>query len=161
MDDSSNTDSDALSVGPTVSSILGIKGPLRFRPHGSSQKAHVVLRRVEISDDLSDDGEINNVVYFSLFAQKRIEVKPGKEILLTVASPDGRFKDQAIIFEGNLADVDEMSDGEDDTQVAEEEEELDLPPLGEVIPPKMRRAWTKRNEDVSPVIRESLFVRLF
>ncbi|EGN96271.1 hypothetical protein SERLA73DRAFT_185930, partial [Serpula lacrymans var. lacrymans S7.3] len=61
---------------PTVSSILGIKGSLRFRRHGSSQKAHVVLRRVEISEDSSDDENRKPTVYYSLFAQKRIEVKP-------------------------------------------------------------------------------------
>lgn len=147
------TDNDALVPGPTVASILGIKGPLRFRPHGSSQKAHVVLRRVVISDDSSDDGEVNRIVRFSLFAQKRIEVKPGKEILLTVASPDGRFKDQAIIFEGDLPGPDEASDEENDTQVAEEEEDVYIPPVG--LPPKMRRAWTKKVEEVSPVVRES------
>ncbi|KAF9228803.1 hypothetical protein BS17DRAFT_679424, partial [Gyrodon lividus] len=61
---------------PTVASVLGIKGPLRFRRHGASQKAHVVLRRVEVSGDSTYSGGKSSIVYFSLFAQKRIEVKP-------------------------------------------------------------------------------------
>ncbi|KAI0047039.1 hypothetical protein FA95DRAFT_1454733, partial [Auriscalpium vulgare] len=61
---------------PTAASVLGIKGHLRFRPHGSSQKAHVVLRRVELNDDSDDEEAQHPIVYFSLFARKRIEVKP-------------------------------------------------------------------------------------
>ncbi|KIJ63267.1 hypothetical protein HYDPIDRAFT_56867, partial [Hydnomerulius pinastri MD-312] len=61
---------------PTVASVLGIKGSLRFRRHGASQKAHVVLRRVEVSEGSSYNGIRTPVAYFSLFAQKRIEVKP-------------------------------------------------------------------------------------
>ncbi|GLB35497.1 hypothetical protein LshimejAT787_0210620 [Lyophyllum shimeji] len=151
MDDSSVTDSDTFALGPSVASILGIQGNLRFRPHGSTQKAHVILRRVTVQEDSSDDGEVCNVVRFSLFAQKRIEVKPGKEILLTVASPDGRFKDLPVVLEGDLLSAEDTSDGEDDTQVADEED-IFLPPAGEAIPPKMRRAWTKKADDVSLVI---------
>lgn len=147
MDDSSLSESDDLSMATTVASVLGIKGSLRFRPHKSSQKAHVVLRRVEVSDDSSDDGDSKQIVYYSLFAHKPIQVKPGKEILLTVS--DGRFKDRAIMFEGDLRGPEEPSDDEEVTQVAEEEEELFLPPVREAIPPKMRRAWTRKIDEVS------------
>ncbi|KAG1736859.1 uncharacterized protein EDB91DRAFT_1015900, partial [Suillus paluster] len=61
---------------PTVSSVLGIKGSLRFRRHGASQKAHVVLRRVELAEESGNDTGKSSTIYFSLFAQKRIEVKP-------------------------------------------------------------------------------------
>ncbi|KII89310.1 hypothetical protein PLICRDRAFT_79588, partial [Plicaturopsis crispa FD-325 SS-3] len=61
---------------PTLASILGLKGALRLRPHGSSQKAHVVLRRVEAPEGSDDEEDDKPAVYFSLFAQKRIEVKP-------------------------------------------------------------------------------------
>ncbi|KAI0309479.1 hypothetical protein OF83DRAFT_1037088, partial [Amylostereum chailletii] len=61
----------------TAASILGIKGDLRVRAHGSTQKAHLILRRVEFDDSEDEDEEKDpNVVLFSLFAQKRIEVKP-------------------------------------------------------------------------------------
>lgn len=159
MDSSSTADSDNLLPEPTVASILGIQGPLRFRPHGSSQKAHVVLRRVEISDDSSDEGEggsSKRVVYFSLFAQKRIEVKPGKEILLTVASADGRFKDRPLVFEGDLPTEVSASDEEEEA----EEEVMFLPPIAQAIPPKMRRAWTKRTELLNPsIIRTFLYIK--
>ncbi|KAF9466230.1 hypothetical protein BDZ94DRAFT_1251452 [Collybia nuda] len=156
MDDSSTIDGDVPILGSSVASVLGIKGSLRFRLHGSTQKAHVVLRRVTISEESSDDGEGGNVVRFSLFAQKRIEVKPGKEILLTVASEDSLFKDRPVVLEGNLTGEEELSSAEDDTQVAEEEEvDIYIPPPAPVIPPKMRRGWTKKAEEVSPVTQRT------
>ncbi|KAH7928195.1 hypothetical protein BV22DRAFT_225080 [Leucogyrophana mollusca] len=141
MDDSSS-DSSAQTTAPTVASVLGVKGSLRFRKHGASQKAHVVLRRVELSDNSSAGDGKGPVAYFSLFAQKRIEVKPGKEILLAVASDDGTFTDQAVIFEGDLFDSETSSEAEIETQVAEDDP-LDLPSV-QAVPPKMRRTWTKQ-----------------
>ncbi|TFL01053.1 hypothetical protein BDV98DRAFT_478647, partial [Pterulicium gracile] len=61
---------------PPATSILGTKGPLRFRPHGTTQKPHVVLRRVEVADYNSDGEDNGTLVYFSIFALKRIECKP-------------------------------------------------------------------------------------
>lgn len=108
MDGSNGADEDYVSPEPTVASMLGIRGPLRFRTHGSTQKAHVVLRQVEPSEESGDEGDgkssSKSAVYFSLFAQKRIEVKPGKEILLAVATPDGRFIETPVIFTGDFLD---------------------------------------------------------
>lgn len=160
MDDS-GSDTDVLSAGPEVASILGIKGSLRFRPHGSSQKAHVVLRRVEIADDSSDD-EGKSVVYFSLFAQKRIEVKPGKEILLALPPSAGRFQDQAVIFEGDMRGAENASDEEEDALTPAAEEEPVILPSRDILPPKknMRRTWSKRiPEQVSPIECELLVPR--
>ncbi|KAI0320289.1 hypothetical protein OF83DRAFT_1053327, partial [Amylostereum chailletii] len=39
----------------TAASILGIKGDLRVRAHGSTQKAHLILRRVEFDDSEDED----------------------------------------------------------------------------------------------------------
>ena len=161
MEGSSTPEANEIPISAAVASILGVKG-LRFRPHGSSQKAHVVLRRVVEEDDSSDDGRVTRVVRFSLFAHKRIEVKPGKEILLTVATQDGLFKDTAVVFEGDLSGDESDSVEEDITQaVKEEEEETYYPPLGHAIPPKMRRAWTKRIEEVISVARELYFLTSF
>ncbi|KAI0059139.1 WD40 repeat-like protein [Artomyces pyxidatus] len=143
MDDAVNLRGIASSSSPTAASVLGIKGSLRFRPHGSSQKAHVVLRRVELDSDSADEGEEKPVIYFSLFAQKRIEVKPGKEILLTLA--DGPFKDRAIVFEGDVPSASSSSDEEEETQVAEDDD--DVMPPEHSIPPKMRKPWLKRFEE--------------
>ena len=151
MDDFTSESSAQLQC-PSVLSVLGIKGALRFRRHGASQKAHVVLRRVEISEDAPYPPGRGPVAYFSLFAQKRIEVKPGKEILLSVASEDGSFTDQAVIFEGDLSVVpDSNSDEEEEVekQIAHDDTFSDLP-VPHVIPPKMRRTWTK-HEQVSSV----------
>lgn len=147
MTDSSSIDNDLMSLAPTAASILGIKGPLRFRPHGSSQKAHVVLRRVDPESDSDGEGDTKGVVQFSLFAYKRIEVKPGKEILLTVA--DGPFKDRAIIFEGDDLGAPSLSDVEEETQVAEDDDAL-VPPEHS-LPLKMRKPWAKRPEVSVPL----------
>lgn len=157
MDDS--TAESSLRLHPSsVTSVLGVKGALRFRRHGASQKAHVVLRRVGLSQDSSYPPGRAPVAYFSLFAQKRIEVKPGKEILLSVASEDGSFTDQAVIFEGDLSVVpDSNSDEEDEVekQIAHDDTFSD-PPVSHVIPPKMRRTWTKQHEQVSAVQGEHI-----
>ncbi|KAG2139005.1 hypothetical protein DEU56DRAFT_331024 [Suillus clintonianus] len=142
----SASDSPVSISSPTVSSVLGIKGSLRFRRHGASQKAHVVLRRVELPEESGNGTGKSPVAYFSLFAQKRIEVKPGKEILLAVASEDGSFTDQAVIFEGDLLGSDTRTEVEQETQT-NIEPVVDVP----FVPPKMRRTWTKAFEQVSVV----------
>ena len=162
MTDSSSIDNELVALAPTAASVLGIKGPLRFRPHGSSQKAHVILRRVDPESDSEGEGETKSAVQFSLFAYKRIEVKPGKEILLTVA--DGPFQDRAIIFEGHDLEASSLSDAEEETQV-EEEEDAVVPPE-QSLPLKMRKPWAKRLEasvplgtydvSLSPFLRHSL-----
>lgn len=140
MEDS-GSESDGSTTRSTIASILGIKGPLRVRPHGSSQKAHVVLRRVELADDSSDDGETRTTVYFSLFAHKKIDVKPGKEILL--ALPGGKHKDQAVIFEADIPGDETDTDMEADTEI-ESGETGPVLPMGDLLPPKMRRDWSKK-----------------
>ena len=152
MDESSVPDADTPFITPSVSSILGVKGPLRFRPHGSNQKAHVILRRVTLSDNSSDRGDLSTVVRFSLFAQKRIEVKPGKEILLTVASDDGKFGDLPIVFEGDQASPQTTSEEDSSTQFADEERQGPFNSrVSQAMPPKMRRAWTKKLEVSSSI----------
>ncbi|KAJ6497154.1 hypothetical protein C8R47DRAFT_334718 [Mycena vitilis] len=148
-DDSSTTDTESLSTGVSLASLLGIRDGLRIRHHSASQKAHVVLRRVESSEV----GQNNDVVYFKLFANKQISLKAGKELLLTIASVDGQFKDQPVMLEGDIKGLDDDSDHEGTTQVEEEpqvieEEEETIPQAA--MPPKMRRQWTKKVEEVSP-----------
>ena len=137
----SESNIDGSTTAPTMASILGIKGSIRVRPHGSSQKAHVVLRRVELADDSSDDGETSTTVYFSLFAHKKIDVKPGKEILL--ALPGGKHKDQAIIFEADIPGEETDTDIGGDTET-ESGETGPVSQMGDLLPPKMRRDWSKK-----------------
>jgi hypothetical protein len=134
-----------------VARLLGLKkGSLRFVPHGATSKAHVLLRRVEASSDDSSEeegGVTKPTVYFSLFAAKRIEVKPGKELLLAITT-EGPLKDQAVVLTGQLASDEDDSDPEDSeaTHVAEEDDHMEAS-----MPPKMRKSWYRR-EDV-PAIR--------
>lgn len=134
-----------------ASAVLGFKkGTLRFIPHGSTNKAHVVLRRVQTSPDESSEDEFGvpkPAVYYTLIAAKRIEVKQGKELLVAVQT-DGPLKDQPVILTGHWpTEDDEESDTEDaeKTQVADDEDEVSMPP-------KMRKSWIRREE--MPPLRE-------
>ncbi|KAG5640921.1 hypothetical protein DXG03_006626 [Asterophora parasitica] len=149
MVDSSIIDSDEPAPASCLASLLGIKGSLRFRPHGSTQKAHIILRRVTVSNDTSGDGETSSIMRFALFAHKRIEVKPGKELLLTVASDDGTLKDLPIMLEGDLRTADDSADARDDTKVADAEEVFVAPTA---MPPKMRKAWSRKTDNTSHVM---------
>lgn len=154
METSGTEPINPLPTCPSVATILGVKGPLRFSPHGSTQKPHIILRRVTVPEDSNGDGQVNHVVRFSFFAQKRIEVRPGKEILLTVAGDDGQFENQCVVFEGDSLGSPAVLGDSKDTQVATKEQSS-VPIMGGAIPPKMRRAWTKRNSDGNHTLRES------
>ncbi|CAK5280998.1 unnamed protein product, partial [Mycena citricolor] len=154
--DSESSDTEAESVD----TALNIKGGLRFRDNPTTQKAHVILRRVARDEDESSDKEGgDDVVYFKLFAFKSINLKSGKELLLTVETEDDHFRDRVVYLEANVDyGEEEDSDAEDATQVEEEQEEQeDIAELTqeaeEHIPPKMRRHWYKRVEEVSPPTR--------
>lgn len=154
------------STEPTIASILGLSGPLRFRLHGSSQKAHIVLRRVQVPEDSGEDDKsipgAPTTAFYSLFAHKRIEVKPGKEILLAI---EGEFNDRAILIGGNLLG----SGSESETQVEEGTEggiqeksldvkiQVDVPAVADddekeqetlTMPPKMRKSWMRGRQSL-------------
>ena len=131
------------STKPTVASVLGVKGTFHFHPHGSTQKAHVVLRQVEISEDPEEESD-SSMVYFSLFAQKRIEVKPGKEILLAVAAPDGRVLETPVILAAKVAASPPPSELKPVTPPSRKE--IITMTKEAAMPPKMRKTWSKRFE---------------
>src|ERR1700679_1518426 len=89
-----------LPTEPTVASVLGLSGPIRFRLHASTQKAHLLLKQFEEKRPLDGASGTHGVAYYSLFAQKRIEVKPGKEILLAL---EGKFGDRPILICGDIS----------------------------------------------------------
>lgn len=134
--------------------VLGVKkGSLRVRPHPVTWKPHVLLRRVELdtSDLLDADGQPSKpMVYFSLFAAKKIDVKPGKEILVAFAAPYGE-DDKAVMIGGLLPNEDDAEDPEDSqkTQTVVKETSIippDTPPAN-MFPPKMRKTWLRRPYD--------------
>ncbi|TFK46371.1 hypothetical protein OE88DRAFT_1667698 [Heliocybe sulcata] len=144
MDKSISSDGRNPSLSPTIASILGLREPLRIRPHGSTQKPHVVMRRVEVSEEVGDDGKKMKIVYYSLFASKRIEVKPGKEILLAI--PDSIYNDTPLAFGGELPDIQKESEKkyENDTSGKDASTEAEEP-VNQAVPPKMRKAWKARS----------------
>lgn len=143
MDRSTPSNIIEAATQPTVASVLGITSAMRFHPHGSTQKAHVVLRQVEISDD-SDEETDPSTVYFSLFAQKRIEVKPGKEILLAVASPDGRFLETPVILAAKVANSPSVMEETAPSVISRRD--FFSTTRESTMPPKMRKSWSNRFE---------------
>ena len=164
MDPDRPHDDPGLSPEPTITSVLGLSGPLRFRLHGSTQKAHLLLKQSDEKRPPGEPSSTNGVVYYSLYAQKRIEVKPGKEILLAL---EGKFGDRPVLICGNVP-----SSGHDPTHVP-----LSTPTVEEVatkveptkpsrtaspmpmreatpnLPPKLRKAWMKSMQNRQPVER--------
>jgi hypothetical protein len=139
-----------MDVPNDLCALLGLqKGSLRLRPHTITWKPHVYLRRVQIEEnEISDTSRAlrKQRVFFSLFAAKKIDVRPGKEILIALEAPLGS-EDQALVFEGLLPSSDERSDEEDaeKTEVAEEEAiEAPVEPEMTNMPPKMRKTWTRQ-----------------
>ncbi|KAJ3907200.1 hypothetical protein F5879DRAFT_570183 [Lentinula edodes] len=151
MDDSFSIPSEGL----LISQILGVKTSLCFRPRRLTQKPHAVLRRVEASDDSSDEGgESSSLVHFKIFAQKRFTITPGKEILLTV--DDARFKDHSVLLCGAPFTSDEL-EMQERVKAAKDG---DIPPLPKnALPPKMRRAWVKKTDDGPVTTRTSVGIQ--
>ena len=139
MDNSSAVDVDRNMPNALLTSVLGLKTPLRIAPHGSEHKPHIILKRVSPPNNPESNGETSRVARFSFFAHKRFEVKPGKEIMFAVASADGSeepFKEIALVLEADL----------DDTLDATNEEETDdhsSVKKVDMLPPKMRKSYTK------------------
>jgi len=161
--DRAHDDSDP-SPEPTVASVLGLSGPIRFRLHGSTQKAHLLLKQSEEKRLLDGSSSTHGVAYYSLFAQKRIEVKPGKEILLAL---EGKFGDRPILICGDISSSGhEPMNVPPSTRVVEEEPAKVEPtkpsrtaspmPMREAtpnLPPKLRKAWMKSMQSRQPVER--------
>jgi hypothetical protein len=192
MDKKRRTEASDSSTEPTVASILGLSGPIRFRLHGSNQKPHLILRRVVVPDDSDDEATYSRkptTAYYSLFAQKRIEVKPGKEILLAI---EGQFNDKPVLIggklpgsetepsftsvptratdtrQGGLQANDKLKgkklEGEVTSRasVLVEDEQKAQHGVTLTVPPKMRKAWMRGRQSLpdSAAIRELLCNRL-
>jgi hypothetical protein len=133
---------------------LGVqKNSIRLRKHSVTWKPHVVLRRVELADD--EDAPADGTpraprVYFSLFAAKSINVKPGKEILFAIPGATGA-DDDALVFAGVPADPADADSGATDTEktdVDENEASESADVMASVSHhPKLRKAWTRRTID--------------
>ena len=161
--DRAHDDSD-LCPEPTVTSVLGLSGPIRFRLHGSTQKAHLLLKQSEEKRPLDGLSNTHGVAYYSLYAQKRIEVKPGKEILLAL---EGKFGDRPILICGDISSSGhEPLNVSPSTKTVEEKVAKVEPtkpsrtaspmPVREAtpnLPPKLRKAWMKSVQNRQPVER--------
>jgi len=136
-------------MNTNVASILGIKGKLCIRQHPNTQKAHVILKRVELEDDSDDEEERpEGAVYYSLFAAKRFEVKPGKEILLSI---EGAMDGRAILFQGNGHAGDAANEETDSLLPLSDMGDVPLEDSDAPLPPKLwHRFYTsgiEQNED--------------
>ena len=171
MDPDRPHDDSDLSPEPTVASVLGLSGPIRFRLHGSTQKAHLLLKQSEDKHLLGGSASTNGVTYYSLFAQKRIEVKPGKEILLAL---EGKFGDRPILICGDtVSSGHEPAKALPPTKAVEEDISKVEPtkpsrtasptPMRVAtpnLPPKLRKAWMKSMQNRQPAERAFSFADL-
>lgn len=156
-----------LPTEPTVASVLGLSGPIRFRLHGSTQKAHLLLKQFEEKRPLDGTSGTHGVAYYSLFAQKRIEVKPGKEILLAL---EGKFGDRPILICGDISSSghEPMKPSPSTTTIetvatkvepAKPSRTASPMPVREAtpnLPPKLRKAWMKSMQSKQLAEREFL-----
>lgn len=168
--DRTHDDSDPSSE-PTVASVLGLSGPIRFRLHGSTQKAHLLLKPSEEKRPLDGPSSTHGVVYYSLFAQKRIEVKPGKEILLAL---EGKFGDRPILICGDTFSpgreplqasssttaVEEVATKVEPTKPSRTASPMPMREATPNLPPKLRKAWMKSIQNRQPVERAFSLPRL-
>jgi len=164
MDPDRPHDDSDLSPEPTVASVLGLSGPIRFRLHGSTQKAHLLLKQSEEKRPLDGPSSTHGVVYYSLFAQKRIEVKPGKEILLAL---EGKFGDRPILICGDMsssayepmkaspstAAVEEVATKAEPTKPSRTASPIPMREATPNLPPKLRKAWIKSIQNRQPLER--------
>lgn len=143
-----------METARSLSAVLGLKkGSLTVRPHPVTWKPHILLRRVEFDPgDVPETDEKSGkpLVYFSFFAAKKIDVKPGKEILVALADDFGG-EDKTVVIGGVLRDEDEPEDAEEPPQATLVVDQTPIdstepPPLTR-FPPKMRKGWTRRPVD--------------
>ena len=163
MDPDRAHDDSGPSPEPTVASVLGLSGPIRFRLHGSTQKAHLLLKQSEEKRPHTGPSSMHGVAYYSLFAQKRIEVKPGKEILLAL---EGKFGDRPILICGDISSLGhEPMEASPPSKTVEEPAKVEPTKLSRTVsptpmreatpnlPPKLRKAWMKSIQSRQPVER--------
>jgi hypothetical protein len=115
------------------------KNSIKIREHTTEWKPHIVLRRVELDLDEDEKRDVSSkrLVYYSFFAAKSINVKPGKEILF--ALPGFGMDTQALVFEGiEDEDEDDNIDGMDEN----------------IYHPKMRKDWTRPRYDPAVIASE-------
>ncbi|TDL28288.1 hypothetical protein BD410DRAFT_834412 [Rickenella mellea] len=137
---------DLYSGLSTLSSTLGVKGSLRVRAYGNVKHAHLVLRKVDEEEYVDENGRKRTKAVFSIFAQKLINVKAGKELYLYLQPANGELHDVPVAIEGDLlGDEDEVVAPE--PTVVHEEKKPDPPASSEqAMPPKMRKLWARKSE---------------
>ncbi|TDL20149.1 hypothetical protein BD410DRAFT_899730 [Rickenella mellea] len=137
---------DRYSGLSTLSSTLGVKGSLRVRAYGNVKHAHLVLRKVDEEEYVDENGQKRTKAVFSIFAQKLINVKAGKELYLYLQPANGELHDVPVAIEGDLlGDEDEVVAPE--PTVVQEEKKPDPPASSEqAMPPKMRKLWARKSE---------------
>jgi len=151
MDRSESGSDGDVPAAEIISSLLGLKGPLRFVPHGGDRfKPHLVLKRLDPSKDAAAKGMPDTVARFGVFTAKKLDIKyPDRELYLSIEM-DHPYQNMAVVFEGDVAD------GSKDAQ-----ETIDTPPptssrpvvdltkeelqRARGLPPRMRKSWVKKS----------------
>lgn len=135
----------------SLSSKLGLRGPITIRPYGTAKHAHLVLRKVDEESFEDALGRKITRAVFSIFAHKPMNVKAGKELFLYLHPVNGALAEQCIAIQGLLSGPEvEDSDIQAAAQPITEEPSLSSSPVlssyEHVVPPKMRKQWARSPE---------------
>lgn len=177
---------------PTLETSLGVVGSLRVRAYGNVKHAHLILKKVDEEEFEDSSGRKRKRGVFSLFAQKLINVKAGKELFLYLQPANGDVQERCIALEGELLSADDVTGTETtvkDTPAPAEKMDIDaraeekigkktsekvgrketvekvglkaaesamsidtkleepalVPAREQVLPPKMRKLWSRKS----------------
>lgn len=155
MEDSSASDAGAHVFYDALASLLGVKGPLRLVPQGSTPKAHVVIKRDYIKDKPDSGDSSTSIARFSFIAGKKFTINKGQPLLFAVASPtdrDGKTllcDDNTFLLEADVANVSEDNSKEDLGHPSSEKEQRKGRGNVGGLPPKMRKSFAKKKSYAS------------
>uniref|UniRef100_A0A8H7Y286 WD40 repeat-like protein n=1 Tax=Psilocybe cubensis TaxID=181762 RepID=A0A8H7Y286_PSICU len=160
MGDSSASDAGAHVSYDALASLLGVKGPLRLVPQGSTPKAHVVIKRDYIREK-SDSGESStSIARFSFIAGKKFAINKGQPLLFAVAAPtdqDGKTllcDDNTFLLEADVASVSDDNGEEDIGNILSKKEQKKEQGNVGGLPPKMRKSYSRKTSYASYIENE-------
>jgi hypothetical protein len=157
-------------VSEQFSTVLGAqKDSICVRRHTTPYKPHLILKSIEElpwSDEEDEDSVLEDDInarpkktYYTFFAAKNINVKPGKEILFAIRGHGS--EDEALVFEVVSRDADSIKEADSHKKGSNDNNRsqtmLKEPQVEEYFHPKMRKGWTRTVNVPETPARTSLF----
>lgn len=138
-----------------LASLLGVKGPFRLVPQGSTPKPHVVIKRDYLKEQLESGESSTSIARFSFVAGKKFTISKGQPLLLAVASPadrDGKTllcDDNTFLLEADVATVSEDNNEESFGRPSPDRAQRKARGNVDGLPPKMRKSFAKKKSYAS------------